>query len=612
MKAARRLLERYEGIAEAFEAAGELDDAIAAVQYGVTMAVARHPGVYTSVRMERLLARIGTTLPPFGPRPAEPTRRVLHVVTETYPTGGHTRMVWRWIDRDRANAHSLVSTTHEAEVPDGLAAAVRASGGHVYSMPGRFSHLERAQALREVAQDVDLIVVHSHAMDPLPVVAYAEAANRPPIVVFNHADHIFWLGASIADVLHCIRPVSLDFAVSRGIAAERCVLTTAPVSGGDGNGEPSADTPAERAAILDRLGWPQDATVLFTAGSAWKYLRPKGQTLLDLVEPVLREHPDVYLIAAGFDTHSAWATAAEATGGRVAVVGAVPELAPYFDAADVYLESRPIGGTGASCEAAAHGLPVLSHAVSTLEAGLYCTDDRYGTRTVIGASEYRRALRRLIAEPELRAEWGTAARAAIADADAQWDAGVERVTRLAATIGPASLDELRPVEQGTSPRDRLVESILRNMHLADPDVLAGIADDVERLTTSPGLRAAYGDIVAVASGPTRPYRAAVALAPPEDPEALRAVVAEFRLLQRLKAAEQFAIGLRPDQAEGAIPVLEDELEDESITVDVFIDERPEQLLGARTLELVPRGADGTGRAPVHAYDPQSAAEKSPR
>jgi hypothetical protein len=614
MKATRRLLERYAEIAETFEAAGALDDAISTVELAASVAAVSHSGVYASLRMERLLARIGGTLPPFAPRPAEATGRVLHVVTETYATGGHTRMVWRWIDRDPANAHSVVSTSSDAGVPEGLAAAVRASGGELYAMQKHFTSVTRAQALRELAATVDLVVVHSHAMDPLPTVAFAEAENRPPVVVFNHADHMFWLGASIADVLHCIRPIGAVFGAARGIPEERCVVTTAPVSGGDGNADAEPDQGAHRAALLERLGWPSESVVLFSAGSPWKYRGPSEESLLELVEPVLRAHPKLHLVVAGFAPDATWESAAARSGGRVAVVGPVPALGPYFAAADIYLESRPYGGPGASSEAAAHGLPVLTHAPAPLQASLFCTDARYGATLMIGAGAYRKALTRLVAEPQLRAEWGAAAREAIAATDAQWAAGVQQVTRKAAEAKPISLQELHPDERGTSPRDRLIDECLRFMYQADVGRMAAMADDVERLARSPGLRAAFGDISSVTTNVRRPYRAVVALGN-GDPEAWRSVIAEFRRLQRLQVAEQFAIGLRPAEAEAAIPVLEAELVDDSITVEVFVDDAVENLIRERTLELVGPGETGTGRAPIHAYEvvePKRRSGKSPR
>ena len=322
--------------------------------------------------------------------------------------------------------------------------------------------------------------------------AFAEAEHRPPVVVFNHADHHFWLGAAVADVLHCIRPVSLDFAVTRGIAAERCILTTAPVSGSDGNGVAAGDRAARRAAVLEQLGWPADSVVLFSAGSGWKYRGPADSTLLGLVEPVLAAHPQARLIVAGMDADETWTAAAARTDGRVAVVGSVPDLTPYFATADVYLESRPFSGTGASSEAAAHGLPVLTHAATGDEASLLCTDARYGTTLALGPAEYRRVLGQLIAEPTLRAEWAGRALDAIRSADAAWGDGVALVTRRATEVGPVSLADLRPIENAKGPRDALVDVVLRLMHGVDAEGLTPWADRVELLVRSPGLRAAYG------------------------------------------------------------------------------------------------------------------------
>ena len=602
MKPARRLLERYENLAETFEQSGRLDDAIATVELGAMMAATCHPGQYASLRFERLLARAGATLRPMAPRPKRSAAAVLHVATETYAVGGHTRMIWRWADRDPSRTHSLVLTTPGSEPPTGLAAAIAASGGAVHSLPAGASNLDRAQALRDLAAEVDVVVVHTHAMDPLPTVAFAEADHRPPVVVFNHADHLFWLGVSIADVLHCIRPVAVDFAVARGIAAERCVLTTAPVTGSDGNAAEALDPAVERTAVLERFGWPGDSVILFSAGAAYKYRGPEGTTLLDLVDAMFRGDSRLRLLVAGpKPDDSAFSAAAARSGQRIAALGPVPNLAPYFAAADIYLESRPFGGPGASSEAAAHGLPVLTHGFTALEASLFTTDARYGATLVIGPRDYRAALTGLIADPERRAQQGAQARETIAATDDEWAAGVDHVTQRALRSQPVMLDELRPIEGADGPRDVLIDVHIRLMQGIDATRMLPVADRVAVLARSPAVRAAYGDITTIITGPQRRYRAAVALGT-GDPADLRPIVAELRRLHALSVVDRLAIGLPPDQADGAVPVLEAELEDDSITVDVFIDTGYERLVGPDCLEVVAPGASGTGRAPIHEFE----------
>jgi glycosyltransferase involved in cell wall biosynthesis len=603
LRHARGILTRYEDAAEGFARAGRVEDAVAAAQLGASMASYRHPGVLVSPRLERVLAGLGARLRPFAPRPA-PTGRVLHVASEVYAVGGHTRMIWRWIDRDRAHRHSLLVTGQHGDVPAGLLTAVRDAGGEAIGLTPGAPVMDRAQALRDAAAGADVVVVHAHPMDPLPALALADAPGRPPVVYFNHADHVFWLGASIADVVHCVRPVGAEMAGARGIAAERCLVTSAPVSGADGNGTAAAaERERERPGVLAQLGWPPDSVVLFSAGSLDKYRGPAGLTLLDLVDPVLRGQPRARLLVAGAVADDTWSRARARHAGRVAAVGPLPTLAPLFASADVYLESRPLGGPGVSSEAAAHGLPVLTHAGTPLEASLFCTDARYGATLVLGAGDYRRELIRLVGDPARRAELGAAAQAAIAATDAQWEASVERVYARVAELGPASVDALAPPDGAPGDRDLLVDQCLRVTHPAlDADRMATLAANVALAGRSPAVRDLFGELVSMAAAPERRFPLAVAV-PGTDPAALRAVIAEFLTLAAAGVADQFAIGLRPDQAEAALPVLEAALGDATLAIDVLVDAEPEALIRPDVLEVVAAGAPGTGRAARHVSAP---------
>src|SRR4051812_5622638 len=108
----REWLRRFEDAAEAFAAAGQPEDAVAAAAAGARIALQAHPGVMTSPRLERVLTDVAERhLEPVerAKPPARPVRRVLHIVTETYPTGGHSRVLWRWISRDRGRVHTVVT-----------------------------------------------------------------------------------------------------------------------------------------------------------------------------------------------------------------------------------------------------------------------------------------------------------------------------------------------------------------------------------------------------------------------------------------------------------------------------------------------------------------------
>ncbi len=93
----------------------------------------------------------GDRPPRLPARPRRPARRgprrVLHVATECAAVGGHSRMAWRWIERDTASVPTLALTRQRGPVPDRLSYAVGARGGRVAILEGH-DQLARARDAR--------------------------------------------------------------------------------------------------------------------------------------------------------------------------------------------------------------------------------------------------------------------------------------------------------------------------------------------------------------------------------------------------------------------------------------------------------------------------------
>ena len=124
----------------------------------------------------------------------------LHVMTEAYVSGGHTRCVERWIEHSPSGqSHSCIILNQRAPLPASLERICSEHGGHVVLCDKNKSMLEVALELRVLASRFSCIVLHTHMDDPRALIAFGTPEFRRPIVLFNHADHIFWLGSSIAD-----------------------------------------------------------------------------------------------------------------------------------------------------------------------------------------------------------------------------------------------------------------------------------------------------------------------------------------------------------------------------------------------------------------------------
>ncbi|WP_217921631.1 glycosyltransferase [Miltoncostaea oceani] len=417
------------------------DDALAAAWAQIAGDHAWHSptGVVASPAIDGALRSIGLRTCPRTPRGARPDGppRVLHVATEVAGVGGHSRMAWRWIERDTGRVPVVALTRQRGPVPEGLRDAVRDRGGALHHVEGHDA-LARARALAALVDDCDLVVLHVHPFEVAAAIALADRAGRPPVLHVNHADHCFWLGADVPDLVVSPRAAASRMAVARrGVPAERTAVLPVPV-------DPpvvAADRDAARAA----LGVPPGACALLVVASAYKLERIDDVGLLDLVEPIVAALPETVLLAVGPDDAGDWAAARERSGGRVRALGTVHDLSGVLAAGDVFLDGYPCSSLTAALEAAAAGMCVVSHQPPRPQAATYDIDE-----PALGAAHvraptpesYAAAIARLVADPAGRARAGAAAAAAVA---AMADRGAWTAARDAAYARAADVAAAPPV-----------------------------------------------------------------------------------------------------------------------------------------------------------------------
>ena len=126
-------------------------------------------------------------------------RATLHVISKPYSSGGHTRVLERWIqgsDPSQSSHHVLISQTRK--VPKNLSSAINVH--YISSTTGM--GLNRALALSKSMRPFNRIVTHVHPNDLDAILALWINKSQNPtlsVSIFNHADHRFWIGARVAD-----------------------------------------------------------------------------------------------------------------------------------------------------------------------------------------------------------------------------------------------------------------------------------------------------------------------------------------------------------------------------------------------------------------------------
>lgn len=286
----------------------------------------------------------------------------LHVMTEAYAIGGHTRVVERWIDSSNIEEkHSLIvlSQEHE-ELPNALTQIVQKHNGNVILL-SRKELLERAKILRMISLEYEYIILHIHMWDPTAIVAYGTNAFTRPVILFNHADHLYWCGSSIVDMLADLR--DNDFYKVRGI--KNHFTLRIPFE----KNELITNYKYLKEESRARLGLPLDTKIILTVGGRHKYYPIANIEFCTLINEAIKDYDNVLCIGIGPTKDvGSWACFGE----KFMALGEIDYGSKYFDylnACDLYIDSITMGGGTAMLDAIQFKKPVLSYSVFDTKLG---------------------------------------------------------------------------------------------------------------------------------------------------------------------------------------------------------------------------------------------------
>ena len=316
-------------------------------------AIYQATGYYASPDLEKIYLEIAATLPDVKCSPVDDS--VLHVMTQAYESGGHTRVVQRWIDLSKKDEkHDVVVLNEEQyEIPKWLYNTVLTRNGHVIRFDEK-DILKRAIRLRELAANYERIILHVHMDDPTALIAFGVESFTTPIIYFNHADHLFWLGVSIADVVADLRCDHISYSRRNVSKSYTLGIPCAPMK---------EKTSTDKNAIRRELGIPENDFVLITTGMPIKYRHVGDNCLCKQFVEIVKKEKDVscYAIGPDFDTEY-WQWANDVSNGKIHPLGVIHDKTlyqKYLLAADLYVGSYPYPGYTSTMDAVQYGLPFV-------------------------------------------------------------------------------------------------------------------------------------------------------------------------------------------------------------------------------------------------------------
>lgn len=446
----------FEGLVAAAErqaVAGNHLRAAASLQVASNHAVIWHSGLFASARLESVIRSVGKAALPTAGHVRGRTRpdgcmEVLHVASRVARIGGGSRMLWRWVGQDQSNRHSVALTRQVDPLPPQLRDAITRSRGQIFRPNLSLgSVLAWARRLQAVIGDADLAVFHVDNFDVVPFLALAGMEERPPILLVNHSDHVFWVGAGFVDLVVNTRRSGLELCVSRrGIGSERNALMPLCLQ--------AMTRTLSRASAKKAIGLPEDSVVLLTIARAVKYRTIGGATFADALVPVLCGDRRVHLIAVGPGGAADWSAAIAAAPGRIHLHPERPDTAAFLQAADIFVDSFPFPSITSLFEAGLYGLPLVTHYPFGPGCEVMGADspglDEVLVRTK-NLSDYRAALEWLIGDPAGRAELGERTRTNIEaiNTGEGWQASLDKVYSRAFDLAPVQSGEWKDTPLAT-------------------------------------------------------------------------------------------------------------------------------------------------------------------
>ena len=291
---------------------------------------------------------------------------VLHVASELYESGGHSRILERWIQESPKNQTNALFLTRCHSVPESVIKTMAERNGQIIKSDIKDTDIDIAMKLRQVASGYERIILHVHMDDYIPIIAFGCKEFSRPVYLFNHADHRFWLGVSVADKVLNFREFGKNISEKyRGVKKSFFL----PLLNNNKNKSGKSDN----KKLKEKLGISKDRPVLFTAGSGFKYRPLLNLDFNKFLDAVIERVPDITIVAIGPKLN---VTKAD----NLVNLSSMPyaKFNEYLSCADIVIDSFPFSGGTAILDAVSANKPVLclecptGHSNYTVKSVAYC------------------------------------------------------------------------------------------------------------------------------------------------------------------------------------------------------------------------------------------------
>lgn len=308
-----------------------------AQQYG-SMCWAVNIGIYDNPALERDLIAKATEEISVDLVDGKSKKDTLHIISEPYLTGGHTRLMEKLASMHECRPDLLITRDTSSDVID----AISKFFYQVHHVD-RFDVVDQIQQMVSVIASYKRVILHIHPDDIFAVIACGLVREHGETLVYfvNHADHGFSFGSSVADVYFELSSYGRRLDGHKSISGDKSFL-----------GIPISLSKSE--IISSKQNASTEKIVFLSAGSDIKFKPRKGGDIRPLITGLLNAYKDSIFVVIGPNllTNVWWWKVKLRSWKRLKILRHMP-FEQYLEVAcraDYYVDSHPFPGGTAFAE----------------------------------------------------------------------------------------------------------------------------------------------------------------------------------------------------------------------------------------------------------------------
>lgn len=274
-------------------------------------------------------------------------QRILHIATEIYDIGGHTRVLGNWIKNESERDSYIILTSQYSEIKTNILDEIIDRTKNSLILETNLNHIEKSEKiLHFIAENnINTVVFHTHPFDVIPSLIGA-LSNFPVSILFNHSDHTFGLGVLTNELFLELtakgKETSLKFRGNKNSE----VLNL-----------PLQSLPKYKEIIRDN-----NSITLVSMASSWKFKPFEDLDFFNVYVPFLRKYKHVTLKIIGVKEEDYFKFTNLEKPQNLELLGTISNPKQVLSNADYFIEMFPFCSYLSALDSISSGLmPVFSY-----------------------------------------------------------------------------------------------------------------------------------------------------------------------------------------------------------------------------------------------------------